>query len=125
MAVRGIRGATTVEQNTRQCILDATRRLLEEVVAANALVPEEVAAAYFSATVDLDAAFPAEAARRLGWQHVPLLDAQEIAVPGSLPKCIRVLVLWNTEKLQTEIKHVYQGEARRLRPDLGDTSKED
>ena len=73
---------------------------------------------FFTMTDDLDAAFPAKAARMLGWQQVPLLDAREIPVPGSLPRCIRVLLLWNTDTPQSEIVHVYQGEARCLRTDL-------
>jgi len=118
MMIRGVRGATTVAENTARDIGEATRALLEEMVAANGIRPEEVAAAYFTVTPDLDAAFPATAARALGWQYVPLLDACEIPVPGSLPRCIRVLVLWNTDRAQQEIVHVYQGEATRLRPDL-------
>jgi chorismate mutase len=118
MMIRGVRGATTVAENTARDIGEATRALLEEMVAANGIRPEEVAAAYFTVTPDLDAAFPATAARALGWQYVPLLDACEIPVPGSLPRCVRVLVLWNTDRAQEEIVHVYQGEATRLRPDL-------
>jgi len=118
MMIRGVRGATTVAENTARDIGEATRALPEEMVAANGIRPEEVAAAYFTVTPDLDAAFPATAARALGWQYVPLLDACEIPVPGSLPRCIRVLVLWNTDRAQQEIVHVYQGEATRLRPDL-------
>ena len=118
MMIRGVRGATTVAENAAKAIGEATRTLLEELVAANSIRPEDVAAAYFTATADLDAAFPATAARALGWQYVPLLDACEIPVPGSLPRCIRVLVLWNTDRAQEEIVHVYQGEATRLRPDL-------
>jgi len=118
MMIRGVRGATTVAENTAQAIGEATGALLEEMVAANGICPEEVAAAYFTVTPDLDAAFPATAARALGWQYVPLLDACEIPVPGSLPRCVRVLVLWNTDRAQEEIVHVYQGEATRLRPDL-------
>ena len=118
MMIRGVRGATTVAENTARDIGEATRALLEEMVAANGIRPEEVAAAYFTVTPDLDAAFPATAARALGCQYVPLLDACEIPVPGSLPRCVRVLVLWNTDRAQEEIVHVYQGEATRLRPDL-------
>jgi len=118
MMVRGIRGATTVPENEAGAILAATRTLLEEIVAANGLRPEDLAAAYFTMTPDLDAAFPAAAARAMGWQQVPLLDACEIAVPGSLARCIRALLLWNTERGQGEIVHVYQAEASALRPDL-------
>jgi chorismate mutase len=118
MTVRGVRGATTAESNTAESILTATRALLDEMVSANAIQIEDLAAAYFTVTDDLDAAFPAHVAREMGWSQVPLLDAREIPVPGSLPRCIRVLLLWNTETLQQEIAHVYQSEAARLRPDL-------
>jgi chorismate mutase len=117
MVCRGIRGATTVEDNTADAILEATGELLEAITAANGLQVEELAAAFFTATQDLDAAFPARAARDLGWDVIPLLDAQEIAVPGSLPRCIRVLLLWNTDKSQEEIAHVYLRGAQALRPD--------
>ncbi len=118
MPIRGVRGATTAPANEADLILGATRALLEEMICANGIAGADVAAAFFTATPDLNAAFPARAARELGWQHVPLLDAVEIAVPGSLPRCIRILLLWNTEKPQDEIIHVYQREARALRPDL-------
>ncbi|MBN1402437.1 MAG: chorismate mutase [Anaerolineae bacterium] len=118
MAVRGVRGATTAESNTAESILAATRTLLEQMASANAIQTEDLAAAYFTVTEDLDAAFPAHVARKMGWDQVPLLDAREIPVPGSLPRCIRVLLLWNTETPQGEIVHVYQAEAIWLRPDL-------
>lgn len=118
MAVRGVRGATTVIRNDGESILAATRTLLEEMVSCNHIKSEDVASAYFTVTSDLDAAFPAKAARFLGWEHVPLLDACEIPVPGSLPRCIRVLLLWNTDVSQQEIVHVYQEGAKRLRPDI-------
>jgi len=124
MSVRGVRGATTVARDDAQSILQATKALLEELVARNGIHPEELAAAIFTTTEDLSAEFPAKAARLLGWRHVPLLDAREIPVPGSLPRCIRVLLLWNTETPQEEIIHVYQGEAQRLRPDLVDPKEE-
>lgn len=124
MAVRGVRGATTVAANVAEEILSATRALLEEMVRSNGICLEDIAAAFFTVTSDLNAAFPAQAARQMGWQHVPLLDAQEIPVPGSLPRCIRVLLLWNTAVSQQKVVHVYQGEARSLRPDLaGYTAK--
>lgn len=118
MTTRGIRGATTVASNQEDSILAATRELLQEIVSANYILAEDLAAVFFTVTDDLDAAFPAKAARMLGWQQVPLLDAREIPVPGSLPRCIRVLLLWNTDTPQTEIVHVYLGEARCLRTDL-------
>ncbi|MHB0859274.1 MAG: chorismate mutase [Anaerolineae bacterium] len=115
---RGVRGATTVAQDDAEGILVATQALLEAMVARNGICPEDLAAAFFTVTEDLSAAFPAQAARALGWEQVPLLDAREIPVPGSLPRCIRVLLLWNCDVDQARIVHVYQGDAQALRPDL-------
>lgn len=118
MPCRGIRGATTVETNSATHILEATGQLLTQILEANGIEVADIASVFFSATPDLTAAFPAQAARDLGWHQVPLLDAQEIPVPGSLPRCVRVLVHWNTSRRQEEVKHIYLGEAARLRPDL-------
>ena len=118
MPTRGVRGATTVASNDAECILSATEELLQEMVRSNGIKVEDIAAALFTTTDDLDAAFPAKATRILGWGQVPLLDSREIPVPGSLPRCIRVLLLWNTDVLQCRVSHVYQREARRLRQDL-------
>jgi len=118
MYCRGIRGATTVEENTPEAILAATRELLALIVEANDLRAEDIASAIFTTTPDLTAAFPAQAAREMGWHDVALLDAQEIPVPDSLERCIRVLIHWNTEKDQSEIKHIYIKGARKLRSDL-------
>ena len=118
MGCRGIRGATTVKVDAADAIVAATRELLAGMVAANSVAVADLASAIFTVTPDLTAAFPARAARELGWQHVPLLDAQEVPVPGSLPRCIRVLLLWNTERSQEEIRHVYLRQAASLRPDL-------
>ena len=119
MAVRGIRGATVAKKNTEQEIVAATKELLNAIQAANiTLLLEDIASFIFTVTDDLQAAFPAKAARELGWDMVPLMCAQEINVPGSLRKCIRVLIHWNTELGQLEVKHVYLREARNLRPDL-------
>jgi chorismate mutase len=118
MPCRGIRGATTVHEDTAAAILAATRELLTSMVQANGVAAEDVASVLFTATQDLTAAFPAQAARQLGWQHTPLFDASEIPVLGSLPRCVRVLIHWNTHKLQSEIHHVYLRDAARLRPDL-------
>ncbi|MCD6554504.1 MAG: chorismate mutase [Anaerolineae bacterium] len=115
---RGIRGATSVEANDAGAIITATRELLEHIVAANNLAVEDVVSVIFTATPDLNAAYPARAAREMGWVHVPLLCMQEMNVEGSLPSCIRVLVLWNTDRPPTQIRHVYLGRARALRPDL-------
>ena len=118
MPCRGVRGATTVASNSREEILTATRRLLALMIRRNDLETEDVASAIFSATQDVDAEFPALAARQLGWLDVPLLCMHEINVPGSLPRCIRILVHWNTDKPQSEINHVYIKDAVKLRPDL-------
>ncbi|NPV07152.1 MAG: chorismate mutase [Anaerolineae bacterium] len=120
VAVRGVRGAITCEANTEEEILSATRELLSTLVAANAIAPEDVASALFSLTPDLDAAFPARAARDLGWVSVPLMCTREIPVPGALPRCVRVLLHWNTEKAQSEIVHLYLRGAEALRPDLAE-----
>jgi chorismate mutase len=119
MAVRGIRGATVAERDEKEAIWSATRSLLEAILAANpGLQPEDIASAWFTATPDLSAAYPAAAARQMGWTQVPLMCVQEMSVSGSLPRCIRVLLHWNTELPQTSIVHVYQGAAQSLRPDL-------
>ena len=115
---RGVRGATTVEVDEREAVLRATRELLALLIHVNEIHKEDVASAIFTTTPDLNSAFPATAARQLGWLDVPLMCGHEITVPGSLPLCIRVLLHWNTEKEQGEIEHVYVREANRLRPDL-------
>lgn len=115
---RGVRGATSVELDDRDQILTATRQLLALMIRRNGMESEDVASATFTVTEDLGAEFPALAARQLGWLEVPLLCAYEVSVPNSLPRCIRVLVLWNTTKTQSEIEHVYVHEAKKLRPDL-------
>jgi len=118
MYVRGVRGATTVNANSREEILEETRKLLALMIRFNDIRSEDVASATFTVTKDLDAEFPALAARQLGWLDVPLLCSYEVSVPGSLPHCIRILILWNTDKSQREITHVYIGGAKKLRPDL-------
>ncbi len=119
MAIRGIRGATTVSADEPGLILEATRELLEAILAANkSMKPEDIGSALFTVTDDLASTFPAQAARQMGWSMVPMTCAREIPVPGSLRKVIRVLVHWNTETPQSEIKHVYLRDAVRLRPDL-------
>lgn len=114
---RGVRGATTVEKNCREEILKATRELLALMIRQNGIQAEDVASAIFTTTPDLNAEFPALAARQLGWLDVALLCTHEISVPGSLPMCIRVLIHWNTTKSLDEIHHVYVRDAQRLRPD--------
>ena len=113
--VRGIRGATTAESNTREAIIGATRELLAKLIEANEIAPDDVAAAIFTTTEDLNAEFPAVAARQLGWQCVALLDGHEMRVPGAQARCIRVLVLINTDKSPQELSSVYLREAANLR----------
>jgi chorismate mutase len=114
---RGIRGATTANENTREAILEATRELLQLLIAANGIKPEDIASAIFTTTPDLNAEFPAVAARELGWIDMALLCGHEMNVPGSLQSCIRVLVHWNTARHASEVVHVYIRGARGLRPE--------
>ncbi len=118
MPCRGVRGATIADANTPEDILKATLQLLALMIRQNNILQEDVASAIFSTTVDLNAEFPALAARQLGWFHVPLLCNHELDVPGSIRRCVRILLLWNTEKTADEIVHVYIKGAERLRPDL-------
>lgn len=120
MPVRGIRGAVGVEANTASAIGEATRRLLESICRANGVAPSAIISAFFTVTVDLNAAFPATAARAMGWTDVPLLDAQEIEVPGGMPRVIRVLLHVDTDRARGDIEHVYLGRTEALRPDLKD-----
>ncbi len=124
MAIRGVRGATTVEQDEPDGILLATRELLERIMEANASIKiEDIASVFFTLTDDLSSAYPALAARQLGWQAVPMICSQEIPVPGGLPRVIRVLIHWNTDVPQAEIRHVYLRDAVHLRPDLSPMSQ--
>lgn len=116
---RGIRGATTVKNNDREEILAATAELLQLLIEKNDLYPDNVASVIFTATDDLDAEFPAVAARSLGWEETALMCAREIPVPGSLKKCIRVLIHVNTTRSVAEMQHVYLREAVSLRPSFG------
>jgi chorismate mutase len=119
MPIRGIRGATTVPADEPDLILQATRELLEAILAENDdMRPEDIASAVFTVTDDLASTFPAQAARQMGWGLVPMLCAREIPVPNSLPRVVRVLVHWNTDMPQSEIAHVYLRDAVKLRPDL-------
>jgi chorismate mutase len=120
MSIRGIRGATTVSQDTSEVILDGTRELLKEILLDNpSLKKEDLASAFFTVTDDLCAVYPAKAARQMGWELVPLMCAREISVPDGIQHCIRVLLHWNTSLSQREVKHIYLHAAARLRPDLG------
>lgn len=120
-ATRGIRGATTVSSNSRDEIMDATEELLNRIVAENGIDSEDLAAVYFTMTRDLDAEFPAVAAReRLGWNLVPLINSVEVDRAGAMRQCIRVLIFWNTDKSQADVQHIYLREAITLRADITD-----
>lgn len=120
MPCRGVRGATTADANNSEAILQATRELLALMIRQNGIEPEDVASAIFTTTPDLDAEFPALAARQLNWLHVALICGHEVAVPGSLSRCVRILIHWNTDCPADEIVHVYVKDAARLRPDISD-----
>lgn len=116
MPVRGVRGATTASSNSRDAILNATTELLQEMVVANQIETGDIASVFFSTTPDLDAEYPALAAReRLNWQAVPLFGQQEIMPPNSISKCIRILILWNSAKTAKQIKFIYLRGAAHLR----------
>ena len=123
MRCRGVRGAITVESNAREEILAATRCLLGEMITANIIAMEDVASVIFTATADLDAVYPAVAARELGWTQIPLLCMQEMAVRGSLNRCVRILIHWNTSLAASEVQHIYLRGAQALRPDLVEAGK--
>ena len=116
--VRGIRGATTVENNDATEIREATQELLQLILSENGLCTEDLVSAIFTVTPDLNADFPASSAREIGWELVPLLCATEIPVPGGLSRCIRVLLHVNTTCCQTEIRHIFLRNAMALRKDL-------
>lgn len=119
MPVRGIRGAIDVAEDTSGAVLEATKQLLTAILKANpGLHREAIASAIFTTTRDLNSAFPAQAARQLGWDTVPMICSQEIPVPEAMPRVIRVLLLWNTDLSQAAVSHVYLGAAENLRPDL-------
>ncbi len=123
MTVRGIRGATTATENTRAAIVDATEELLRRMMDANSAASDDLAAVQFTTSPDLNAEFPAVSAReRLGWAYVPLLNSHEMTVEHGQRRCIRVLMLWNTEKPQRDIRHVYLRDAAGLRKDLAQTA---
>jgi len=123
MPVRGIRGAVIVKKNTKKDIISATEKLLKKMLSSNKIRVEDIASAVFSVTKDINAEFPAVAARNIGWIYTPLLCTYEITVPGSTKKCVRVLIHANSGKKQKEIANVYLGNAKKLRPDLHDTTK--
>lgn len=116
--LRGIRGATTVNGNNQNEIIESVAELLNTLKDANSFILEDIGAVIFSSTPDLDTAFPAAAARAIGWTDVPLFGTQEIDKKDGLPHCIRVLILWNTDRAQKEIHHVYLRDAVTLRQDI-------
>lgn len=118
MGVRGIRGAIDVAANSQEAISVATQRLLRDMVAANEIQHDQIISIFFTMTTDLNAAFPAAAARALGWTDIPLLDAQEMEVPGGMPRVIRVLMHVETHRTLAQIHHVYLEAAAALRPDI-------
>ncbi len=118
--IRGVRGATTVESNANEAIMEATQELLGIMIERNGIVEDDVASVLFSATPELDDTFPAKAARTMGWTRTALMGFQEADVKHGLPMCIRVLIHWNTEKSLDEIQHVFLRNAVVLRPDLVD-----
>ncbi len=123
MNLRGIRGAITVKKNSKSEILSSTRKLLQRLASENRLKVEDIACVIFSSTKDLNAEFPAVAARSLGWMFTPLLCTNEIDVPGSVKKCVRVLLLVNSSRKQRDMKNVYLGDAKKLRPDIAEGKK--
>jgi len=113
---RGIRGATTISANSKESILAATEKLLVEMTQANSVKVDDIAAIFFTTTSDLNAEFPASATRELGWpSNLALLCGHEMNVPNDLPRCLRILMLVNTEKGPNEIIHVYLGKAKKLK----------
>ena len=115
LVCRGLRGATTALDNTREAVLEATRELLERLVEANDLKTDDLAATFFTTSPDLNAEFPAVAARQMGWEYVPLICGHEMNVPTGLPLCIRVMIMVNTEKRPEEMAHLYLRDAKNLR----------
>ncbi|WP_110112969.1 chorismate mutase [Bacillus sp. CGMCC 1.16541] len=119
MFIRGIRGATTVEKNDANEIIEETKKLMSQIILQNNLEPDKVAQIFVSLTDDLNADFPAKAIRTMeGWSFVPVMCMQEITVPNALPKCIRIMATVNTNAAQSQIHHIYLNEAIILRPDL-------
>lgn len=118
--IRGIRGAITVEADTEEAIIEATMEILSAMIHANDLHEDDVASIFFTTTPDLTATYPARGARRLGWTKTALMGGVEMDVRGSIPRCIRILIHWNTDKPLSEIKHIYLRDAVKLRPDWSD-----
>lgn len=123
MMFRGVRGATTVDENTAEAITNATKELLRAMIEINGIEEEYVASVIFTTSPDLNAVYPAAAARQVGWSRTALLGAQEADVQDGLKRCIRILIHWNTNKGLDELQHVYMRDAERLRPDLYPNNK--
>ncbi len=121
---RGVRGATTITENTREAVLEATHELLVKMTETNGINPADIASAFFTTTPDITAEFPAVAARQLGWMNTALLCGHEMQVPDSLPRCIRVLLHWNTPRKASEIVHIYLRESQKLRPEHAQKEQE-
>jgi chorismate mutase len=120
---RGVRGATVAKSNTREAIMEATEELIRKLIEVNGIEEDQVASVIFTSTPDLNAAFPAAAARHIGWTRVALLGAQEIDTPEGMKRCIRVLIHWNTNRTLDEIQHVYMHGTEKMRPDLYPNNK--
>ena len=121
--IRGVRGATTAEANTSESILAATHELLIALIEANNLQPDDVASIIFTTTPDLNTDYPAVAARALGWTDVALLCTHEMNVPQGLPRCVRILMHWNTDVAANQVRHIYLRQAVSLRPDRSQAYK--
>ncbi|AFJ42876.1 chorismate mutase [Francisella orientalis] len=115
---RSVRGATTIEKDTKENVLSATRELLQEMIDLNNIKSEDIVNIIFTATRDIESEFPAVAAREVGLVNVPLIDCQQMMRKGALEFCIRVMLTYNTTKSQIDVKHVYLHGAKVLRPDL-------
>ena len=115
---RGVRGAVPVMSNTESDILAAAERLLSELISRNGIISDDIASAIFTTAPDLNAEYPAIAARKFGWSNVALLCGHEMDVPHGMQSCLRILIHWNTDKSSEDIVHVYLDETRSLRPDL-------
>jgi len=119
MMVRGLRGATTVENDEEQAVLEATQALVEEMAKENSVLPGDIISVLISTTTDIKSTFPAKAVRSIdGWMYVPVMCTHEMDVPGAMPLCIRALMHVNTDIPQRYVKHIYQKNAVKLRPDL-------
>lgn len=126
MQLRGVRGAVNVSIDEPDEVIQATKELLGAILEANpSLYPEDLASVLFTATPDLRSAYPAQAARSMGWTYVPLLCVQEMSVVDSMPRVIRVLLHWNTDLPQDSVSHIYLGETSNLRPDLSESGSDD